>query len=571
MLQGAISYYNEERGFGFINSADSLDYFFHITSISGKSEFVSVGARVEFLGQTHKGKLRATDVSIAETVVSTTNPTSKRRRTEYTPNYTGPIIELDNQQTLTMLAEVSNWKLEAKLENSKKYFSPVPELAQITAGAKAYVIGRKGTGKTAIVSHLSETTLPNTSSSMLSFKNFPFNELYRLHDQQYTKPNQYITLWKYIIYSTVVRMMAKSPSMDPLLQKKILKVYPEPDASDLKGLLKRWTAGDFSLNILGTGFSFANWFSKQTDTNWIDRVGHLEEFVIANCDTSTFLILFDELDEDYKDIMNRYRDGEYIPLLTSLFKATQDVRAVMDRKNKKIFPVIFLRDDIFDLITDSDKTKWRDFTTQLDWSLPDIKRIMKHRIEVASGLKSDDFLQVWHMLFDSVSIPYAAGRKSLHSLDYITRSTHGRPRDYIHYLQVCASSQLENGGGRISERTTINADKTYSNYLKSELTDEIHGIVPDILNVFRVLSQIRKWILSVEEFSEVFESYSKKGQISIRDAGFVLQTLFYFSVIGNVSRNNQIHIFRHEHPDAVLNFNEKLVIHRGLMKSLQIL
>ena len=117
----------------------------------------------------------------------------------------------------------------------------------------------------------------------------------------------------------------------------------------------------------------------------------------------------------------------------------------------------------------------------------------------------------------------------------------------------------------------MNADKSYSNYLKNELTDEIHGIIPDINNVFRALSQIRKWILTIEEFTEVFDGYVEKGILQTKDAAFVLQTLFYFSVIGNVSRNRHVHISRHEHPEAVLNFHENIVIHRGLMKALQIL
>ena len=571
-MRGKVTYWNEERGYGFINSGGAKDYFFHISAISGDAEYIDQGSLVEFEGRNTNGQLKADVVKLGEKAAGQQKHTPKRqRRTEYTPDYAGGHSELSPQALSDCLKEVSEWKLEAKLEDAIKYFLPVPETDLIKSGKKSYVIGRKGTGKTAIVSYLSGVSNNSFSSEKLSFKNFPFNELYRLENEQYTKPNQYITLWKYIIYSTIVRMMAGRPKVDPLLRKKIRKVYPEPNASDLKGLLKKWTAGDFSISVLGNGFSFANWFGKKGNTDWRERVDHLEEFIKKNCDSSVYLVMFDELDEDYKEMMEKFIDGGYIHLLTSLFKAVQDIRSIMDREGKHVFPIVFLRDDIFDLITDADKTKWRDLTTTLDWSLPEIKNLMKYRIEKAAGVTNPDFLETWHTLFDDISVPYAAGRKSLHSLDFITRSTQGRPRDYIHYLQVCAASQLENGGGRIDKKTVVSADKIYSNYLKSELTDEIHGVIPDIGNVFRVLSQIRKWILSVDEFTEVFDEYVEKGLIQSKDAGMILQTLFYFSVIGNVSRNHQVHIFRHEHPEAVLNFSENIVIHRGLMKSLQIL
>ena len=554
-MRGKVTYWNEERGFGFINKDGTKDYFFHITALKFDEYKIGQGMLVEFDGRNNNGRLNADVVTLTnETTKGGDSPSVRKRNTKYTPNYSGDYTVLPSLDMAKCLEEVSEWKLEAKLEDSIKYFLPVPETDLIKSGKKSYIIGRKGTGKTAIVSFLSGVSNDGLSTEKLSFKNFPFNELYRLENEQYTKPNQYITLWKYIIYSTVVTMMADRPNVDSRIRKKIRKVYPEPNASDLKGLLKRWTAGDFSITVLGSGFSFRNWLTKKSDTTWIERVDHLEEFIKMNCDASTYLIMFDELDEDYKEMMNKSIDGGYIQLLTSLFKAVQDIRGIMDRDGKHIFPIVFLRDDIFDLITDADKTKWRDLTTILDWTLPNIKNLLKHRIEKAAGISNPNFLETWHTLFDDKSIPYAAGRKSLHSLDYISRSTHGRPRDYIHYLQVCATSQLENDGGRIDQKTVVSADKTYSNYLKSELSDEIHGMIPDIANVFRVLSQIRKWILSTEEFTEVFEGYVQKGLIQAKDAGFVLQTLFYFSVIGNVSRNHRVHIFRHEHPEAVLNF-----------------
>lgn len=568
-MRGQIINYNEERGFGFIKVPDVDDVFFHVSSLRNPSTEPLIGAQVEFTLRRIRGRARAEDIETLAPGKPRTN--TRIRRTSYTPDYSGKHIELPDDRLTNCLREIAEWKLEAKLENSEKYFMSVPEVQDIKTGKKSFVIGRKGSGKTAIVTNIYDTTSDEYSSEKLSFKNFPFNELYKHEDNHFTRPNQYITLWKYIIYSTVVRMMANRSNIDPLLRKKIRKVYPETDASDLRGLLKKWTAGDFSLNILGSGFSFANWLSRNTETSWFDRVDHLEKFISQNCDSSTYIVSFDELDEDYKEMFEKYVTGSYIPLLTSLFKAVQDIMAVMKTSGKNIYPVVFLRDDIFDLISDSDKNKWRDLTTNLEWSLPEIKLLLKHRLERAADIASADFYEVWHSVFDDRSVPYAAGRKSLHSLDFISRSTQGRPRDYIHYLQVCAESQLAVGGGRIDSKTVVNADKTYSNYLKNELTDEIHGVIPDISNVFRVLSQIRKWILSPEEFTKVFEGYVAKQQIRTNDAGFVLQTLFYFSVIGNVSRNHNVHIFRHEHPEAVFNFNENIVIHRGLMKALQIL
>ena len=95
----------------------------------------------------------------------------------------------------------SFWRLEAKLEDNNKYFYFYDEVQDILDNKKCFVIGRKGTGKTAICEYIAKIRNYDTFAIKLSFKNFPFNELYHLQNQKYTRPNEYITLWKYVIYS----------------------------------------------------------------------------------------------------------------------------------------------------------------------------------------------------------------------------------------------------------------------------------------------------------------------------------------------------------------------------------
>jgi hypothetical protein len=108
----------------------------------------------------------------------------------------------------SLLGEIRSWKLEAKEEDNPRYFYPRPELSTLTSGENCYVIGRKGSGKTAIAEYIKGMSGYNVFVRMLSFKNFPFNDLYKLADQGYTSPSQYTTLWKYIIYSAICSMMA---------------------------------------------------------------------------------------------------------------------------------------------------------------------------------------------------------------------------------------------------------------------------------------------------------------------------------------------------------------------------
>ena len=90
------------------------------------------------------------------------------------------MLQSDNfpQLRADLIREIAhNWKLEAKSEDVGRYFYHTNEVETILAGAKNYIIGRKGTGKTAI----SEFILGKGKNQdgifceKLSFKNFPFN------------------------------------------------------------------------------------------------------------------------------------------------------------------------------------------------------------------------------------------------------------------------------------------------------------------------------------------------------------------------------------------------------------
>ena len=98
-----------------------------------------------------------------------------------------------------IFTEISDcWNIEAKNENPA-YFYNISEANSLLEGKKHFVIGRKGTGKTAIAEYLSNIDDSQVFSEKLSFKNFPFNYLYSFDNSQYTAPNQYITIWKYLI------------------------------------------------------------------------------------------------------------------------------------------------------------------------------------------------------------------------------------------------------------------------------------------------------------------------------------------------------------------------------------
>lgn len=581
MLRGKIIRCNNRGGFGFLKADDpelagqTDDIFFHSSETGGRWKTLRRGDVVEFEMFDKNGKKQARIVDhFARAVVAKPSSTSKRsprvRTRKFAGSYKGPTLELSDDKRRAALIEIAKWKLEARLDDISRYFFSIPELNDVVAGDVSYVIGRKGTGKTALVQYLSGKHDGNVYANKLTFKNFPFNDLYRQANETFKRPNQYISIWKLIIYSSACRMMSQSGVLDPLIKRTIDKAFPPPSSDQLGTVIGQWISGDFGVSVLGNGLTASKWFQEKRQHTLQDKVDNLERFVRKHLPYGKFLVLFDELDEDYKEMFEQYGKSEYLDLLTGLFKAVQDVRAVFSGGDKNLLPVVFLRDDIYDLIRDPDKNKWRDLEVDLNWSHADIRALLAHRLSRVLQTENGDFDTLWYSIFTNQALTYSAGNKEIASFDYIKMSSQGRPRDYINYLQQCAKESLRKNELEISLDTVKITDKEYSNYLRKELIDEIHGIIPDIAKVLGIFSELRKWILTIEEFRQAYLERVEAGGMAVSDVDMVLRTLFYFSVIGNVVKAD-LHIFRHERHSAQLNFKERIVVHRGLMKSLQII
>lgn len=480
------------------------------------------------------------------------------------------MIQSDNFYKLRadLIKEIAtNWKLEAKSEDVGRYFYHMNEVETIMGGAKNYVIGRKGTGKTAI----SEFIIGKGRSEdgiyceKLSFKNFPFNDLYNLSNEKYTPPNQYITLWKYLIYSVICRLMLKNNNINSQVRESLSLSYTTDPITNLPVVISNWTNENFKIE---------NGAQQSSNLSWIEKVNILEGIIQKNLDISNYYIIFDELDEDYRDIKNIEEFKPYNNLVTSLFKAVQDIKNIFKLSNLKINPIIFLRDDIYSLIKDTDKNKWSDYKIEIDWDEEKIKKLIAFRISKAISPTQQVlyFDKAWELIFHRSAVQMGdQGKKLMHTFDFIARSTQMRPRDFVKYIQACAEDTLYNHKPFIYPDTIKQVDKAFSNYLKAEVEDEIQALLPDIPQIFQVLSQIRKWNLTIPEFKAAYNEYVQAGTIKERNVDYVLQTLFNFSVIGNQPKQRNNQFFHYKNREARMNFNENIVVHRGLFKSLQIM
>lgn len=473
-----------------------------------------------------------------------------------------------------LLDEVSKWKLEAADEDSKRFFYHTNEVESLEAGQDSVVIGRKGTGKTAICRYFETESDYNRFSLKLSFKEFPFNLLYSLEDKNFTNPSQYISLWKYFIYNSVLKLMVSNSAIDAEFHRRLKDHYTDDEFENFGSLMETWTRKAFGAGILSlSGNHEVERAEAKIEEIWPDLIPAMERMIVRNIDSSRYYIVFDELDEDYRNYWDKESRTRYLSLITSLLKAISNVRRVFSDHDCNIMPIVFLRDDIYELLSDPDKNKWEDHLINLSWKRAAIKNMLAFRIARSRDPHADrfDFETEWINLFQHDSIRAGNGRQ-IATFDYILSLTHSRPRDFVRILKDAAKSSINQGHKKITNDTIKGVDINYSGKFREELVTEIDGVIPDISNLLAHFGATRKQRYRYEVFINHIEAYQKAEgcheQTRLLSPAAITKILFHFSIVGNADRRSNRPIYKYQRTHLSVNPSEPLVFHRGLLKTM---
>lgn len=456
------------------------------------------------------------------------------------------------------------------------YFVNPPDYEDIFTGTKRYVIGRKGTGKSAIIQRLKlkadESALDFYAD--LSLRAFPLNDLKELGDRSQRDKSKFVPIWQFLIYTELARLISQDNGALPLA-----------DVADLKTFL--------SLNNLDSDFGFSNTLTLLKRSNskikiaakWIEGehstgnekeatveihyqkiVKALEDRLRKISSDSAYWIFIDELDEGF-----RAGDQSFRLLLLALIRAIEDSAIILRTSNFLFRPLLVLRSDIFDRLEDNDLNKIDDFVIRLRWTSAadhvenSLKRIIVERIRSSLGNVDD----AWE------SIAYDADPDLPLVVDslwqYIANRTYERPRDAIKFMKCCRK-QIASGQKLIFSQVK-SAEDEYSAWLYKELKDEIHSHLPCWKQALDCITRIGTGRFST---SELHHELSQESQVTLwinstsRSYNDVMEILFDFGVIGNLDTNKRW-LFKYKDEDLTWNPKMDIIVHFGLNKKLKLL
>jgi hypothetical protein len=449
------------------------------------------------------------------------------------------------------------------------YFLKTEAVNRIEQGEAYLVLGRKGSGKTALVRFFTEGA-SNDLNKALNLKGYPWNIHASRIDYGASDIEAYVSSWRYLLalefallaYRTTGR---PSSAAGNALEKFLKDNYGGIDPS-LNDLLKpsslRLSEASFEPEILGNKLGSISFSREQKDVGLGSELNALSDLLLRSAQTiaayggKAFLSLqIDELDQGLATM-----DDQRRRMLTGLVLATRDICRMMKAAPVKFRPVVYLRTDLWDEISFSDKNKISETSAlKLEWTSETLLDLVNARLR--AKLTKD-------ASWDTISTDDLM-RGSQTKWNHIVTRTFLRPRDVIRFLNAALDVAKKRNGGEplvFTNQDITDARGSYSAYLKSELDDELLAHWQQWEEALQACSSLTTITFKKNDFIHAYnQRKSPQNLISADDA---LQTLFNYSIIGYERRSGyggQSWVFRYTNPEAGWdNAADVFKVHLGL-------
>lgn len=483
----------------------------------------------------------------------------------------------------------------------KKYFYDNGVLKNVIESPSAFLIlGRKGAGKTAVFKYLSENKDKYIKSNdvlvSLSFEDYNWNIHSLLSNSEKAESLSYKQSWKFIIIIEAIKAIndfyKQSGKMTPKhidnANKILEKLFDSPIPSIYQIVSKKLLSisslklpkagldlesGNFdSAEISGGEISFEDVKKsqslQQSLSENIENLLNFFESAISKVENVRVIICFDRVDEAWDDVS--YESSKKV--IAGLVSASDSISAQF---KDIIKPIIFLREDIFEVLSINDANKLREDCGQLlHWNRDSIQRLLLERVNYFA---IENHLSIYSSLdnvFDSREM-----RQRTKQFNYIMKRTMMRPRDFISFLGRIIESMKEKCEDPFSEESiefqTIdsesiyNAEAGYSEWLKQEILDEWSVQNPFIRDLLVCIQNHSYTNFTIDDLKREFEKL-KGVEIQKHDLINHLRFLFDNSIIGFRLGSSREWRFKCFYPSQGFIDSTDYRVHEGLVRSLNL-
>lgn len=469
--------------------------------------------------------------------------------------------------TRELIDAVAAWPQEGRFDS--KYLYERADYANLLTGSAFMVVGRKGSGKSAVINYLKKYCGDTTRQLChLEARDLNFNML----SDVAAVPAEAQGLWLTIIATVALSQLNQTILKDATLADNL------PDTTALSEIVSFLRQSDVSISYNGTKLSHTK------DMPWQERWFALKRFLARIgqnlSEPVTIHIAFDSLDASFRHDVAKPQRDDYLRLLEGLVGASHGVTDEPLFGGKlSLRPAVLMRTDILNQIPNPDSTKWHDRTVRLYWHPSQMMKLIAHRLSVVTGMHQDDFRANWSALIerfsnnDRINDIYD-NQTPKRPFDWLDLRTHWRPRDHIVFLKTAANLAQQQNSEKIQFNQYVGAERDYSVlYFRSQTVDEGLPLLGDLRERLGQMQQMVRGSPLKRRFSHA--EFAATFNTTPEETVSLLRKLYELSVVGHAALNapsdHPNNRYRFQFKDNVfgeLDVKDDVVIHPAIHRSL---
>jgi Cdc6-like AAA superfamily ATPase len=428
--------------------------------------------------------------------------------------------------------EVAEYEKDGLLQ----YFVETSPYRSALVKEKIIVVGRKGSGKTAIYIKLLDELSKRSLNYILNIKP-ESNEL--LEDAELggvfrnksTQRSFFIAAWKLTIFSKLIYSIYEK------LNQSLYADFSRTE-KDLIVFVKRHEQF-MNMNIFGVILEINKKIkSQEFDINsprvldelykeYLSELTNILKNYFRSINTKYFkiIIIADNLDKawDIKGELNIQSE-----LIASLLEIDNKIKSELINKNDNqvdFQTIIFLREDIFRyilrMVNEPDKLtlmhneiNWEDYPELL-------KKVIENRFKYSLNLgANEDMDKIWSEYFEI--------KKNRNPFEVIKSIVTPRPRDFIYFVSQLFESAINRGGEKVTDSDLDRAIMNYTNFLNENLIAETKAEYPEVDKILAKLQEYYGEKIEYKTFSKILDEFGfnqnkkKKFTKVLFESGYML-------------------------------------------------
>lgn len=426
---------------------------------------------------------------------------------------------------------------ENELTTLGRYYLQTDQYRRALEGEANLIVGRKGMGKTALFAQVRDRLRKKSRRDNVVVDLKPEGyQLKRLKEEVFaflsaaTREHLITALWEYVLYLEIAYKILEKDAerhlRDHTLHERYIRLRELYEGGEIR------VEGDFSERLAQLSASIRNEFTsrhgEQSDLRL--NTGEVTELIYKHdlaelrsqmatylLDKETLWILFDNLDQGWP---SQGLTPEDVLILRCLIDASRKIQREMRRNNVACFSLVFIRNDVYELLVESSSDYGKELRLSLDWTDPELlKELVRLRMAGRDDVRFD---VVWSRYFT----PFFRGEPSYY---HVVAHSLMRPRNLIKLIMHCRGYAVNRGSGRIEEDDIAKGIELFSHDLILEASQELRDMMPNARDAIYSFIGGTRCYTSDQLRTRLREGTEIESEDSITD---VVRFLLYFGFVG---------------------------------------